>query len=108
MPMGLGKRGSGRLRAWSNRPSAQLSLELLERRLKRAEPSWRSTRLRHELVLAARGVHRQAPEHEDLQAILEGGSARGGHASEHHAAELGQIVLEAEVGVPRARGAEDC
>ena len=59
----------------------------------------RLEQLDHELVLAALGVDLEAAEGQDLQAVLELEAHAPGPAAEQHAAELGALVLQREVGV---------
>ena len=102
-PILRGSAGSGRLRRWSNRPSAcEPLLQLIERQLQRAEPLGLEV-LADELVFALRVVHADAPAGDDAQAILRLEAQHAQRRPEHHAADLGAGILQREIhvaGVP--------
>ena len=108
MPMTRGNGGSGRLRAGVEEAlGLELLLELLERELERAQ-ALRLEQLDHQLVLAARGVDVEAAEGQHLHAVLGLEAHAPAPAAEEHAAELGRLVLQREVGVAGARACADC
>ena len=99
-PMRRGSAGSGRLRAWSNRPSSgELLLELLERLLQGAE-TLRLHVLADDLILALRVVDADLAARHDLQAVFRLELQVAHRGAEHHRLDLRRAVLEREVQVP--------
>ena len=100
MPIRRGSAGSGRLRAWSNKPSAcEFLLELFERLLQRAEPL-RLEVLADDLIFALRVVDADLAARHHLESVL-GLELQVAHRrSEHHRLDLRRAVLEREIQVP--------
>ena len=106
MAMVRGKAGSGRLRAPSKRPSASSRrLSCSNASLERAQPLGLE-QLDDQLVFSAGGVDVEAAEGEHLHAVLQIEAHPPAPAPEQHRAELGHLVLQGEVGMPRAGRAE--
>ena len=105
MPILRGRAGSGRLRAWSNRPSAaSRCLQLIEGELQRAE-AFRLEVLADDLIFALRVVDADAPARHDPQSVLWLEAQEAQRRTKHHALDLCRRVLEREVevaGVPHA------
>ena len=99
MPMTRGKSGSGRFLPASKSPSASSFLLSCSKASWSAAEPLRLEQLDHELVLAAIGVHVEPAEGQHLQAVLDLEAHAPAPPAEEHAAELGGVVLQREVGV---------
>ena len=108
MPMVRGNGGSGALAGGVEEPlGLEPALELLEGELERAH-ALGLEQLDHQLVFPAREVHVEAAEGQHLHAVLRLEGHAAAAPAEEHAAELGGVVLQREVGVPRRRACAGC